>query len=144
MNQELIFFAKAIGYGAILLWGYDIFRVLRRVIRHLPAAVVFEDLLYWVSSGLFLFSRIYRENSGILRGYFFVGVVLGGVLYHYSLSKPLVQFLSFCLIKVKKLVMKMLKAVLFLIKRLKFGVLRCKISLCKHFSKFSREHEGDV
>lgn len=144
MNRELLLFAKAIWYGAVLLWGYDIFRVLRRVIRHHPALVIIEDLLYWISSGLFLFSRIYQENSGILRGYFFVGVVLGGFAYHFSLSKPFVRILSFCLNKIKKIVQKVLKAVLFLIKRLKFGVLRCKISLCKHFSKFSEERKGDI
>lgn len=144
MSRELLLFAKAIWYGIVLLCGYDMFRVFRRVVHHLPGMVVIEDLLYWVSSGLFLFSRIYRENSGILRGYFFVGVVLGGILYHNSISRPLVRFLSFCLNKVKKVVKKVLNGILFFIKRLKFRVLRCKISLYKHFCKLSRKSKGDI
>lgn len=139
MNSELLLFAKAIWYGAVLLGGYDIFRILRRVIRHFGWIVMVEDLFYWVSSGLFLFSKIYIENSGILRGYFFIGVVLGAIFYHYSISKLFVRYVSKLLIQVKKIIKKVLKVVLSVIKRLKFGALRCKISLSKHFCKFSRK-----
>jgi len=143
MSRELLMFAKAIWYGAVLLAGYDVFRILRRVIRHRDFSVVAEDLLYWVSSGLFLFSRIYRENSGILRGYFFVGVVLGAIFYHYSISGLLVRFVSYCLNQVKKVLKKLLKIILNCTKRLKFWVLRCKISLCKHFCRFFRKRKSE-
>lgn len=150
MNRELLMFAKAIWYGAVLLAGYDIFRILRRVISHGDFSVVVEDLLYWVSSGLFLFSRIYQGNSGILRGYFFAGVVLGAIFYHYSISPLLVQFISYCLNQVKKFLGKLVKIILNCTKRLKNSVLRCKILLYKLFCRFfrkgksKREDEGEI
>lgn len=147
MNRELMLFAKAIWYGVVLLMGYDVFRIWRRVIRHGVFAVVAEDLLYWISSSLFLFSRIYQGNSGIIRGYFFVGVVLGAIFYHYSISALLVQFLSDCLNRVKKVFMKVWKIVLKFTKRLKFRLNRCKIRLYKQFCKFlpkgEKNHKGN-
>lgn len=119
MNREILMFAKSLLYGVIMMAGYDVFRILRRIIRHNPIWVIMEDLVYWISGGLFLFSRIYRENSGILRGYIFIGLLLGMILWHYSIGEYLVRWIS--------------GGICFLVKRLKFFIMRCKITICKHF-----------
>lgn len=125
MGSELLLFAKSFWYGMIMMVGYDFFRISRRVIRHRPAWIIVEDLCYWIGSGFFLFSWIYRENSGILRGYFFVGLVLGMVIWHNTIGDFLVRFIA--------------GIVSFFTKRLKFLILRCKIFLCKHFCRFFRK-----
>jgi spore cortex biosynthesis protein YabQ len=129
MSGELLLFAKSIWYGVVMMAGYDIFRILRRVIRHRPFWVILEDLCYWIGSGFFLFSRIYAENSGILRGYFFTGLILGMILWHYTLSRHLVYFAVKFLLLIEN-------TISFFTKRLKFLLLRCKISLYKCFCRF--------
>lgn len=129
MSSQLLLFAKAVWYGIIMMVGYDIFRILRRVIRHRPFWVILEDLCYWIGSGFFLFSRIYTENSGILRGYFFAGLILGMILWHYTFSRHLVYFAV-------KILLLAENTISFFTKRLKFLLLRCKISLYKCFCRF--------
>lgn len=129
LSGELLLFAKSAGYGMIMAAGYDILRILRRVIYHRPFWVITEDLCYWIGSGFFLFSRIYTLNSGVLRWYIFAGVILGAVLYHGILGRHLVSFAV-------KFLLSAEKTISFFTKRLKFCLLRCKITLYKCFCRF--------
>ena len=80
VNRELILLACSIWQGAVLGFWYDLIKTARKLIRHSHAAVSAEDLCYWIAAALYLFVRIYGENSGILRGYLFGGI-LGGALH---------------------------------------------------------------
>lgn len=71
VTRELILFACSIWQGAVLGFWYDLIKTARKLIRHSHAAVSAEDLCYWIAAALYLFVRIYGENSGILRGYLF-------------------------------------------------------------------------
>ena len=71
VTRELILFACSIWQGAVLGFWYDLIKTARKLIRHSHAAVSAEDLCYWIAAALYLFVRIYGENSGILRGYSF-------------------------------------------------------------------------
>lgn len=77
VTRELILLACSIWQGAVLGFWYDLIKTARKLIRHSHAAVSAEDLCYWIAAALYLFVRIYGENSGILRGYLFGGI-LGG------------------------------------------------------------------
>lgn len=129
LSDELLLFVKSVGYGIIMAVGYDMLRILRRIIHHRPFGVITEDLCYWIGSGFFLFSRIYIQNSGILRWYIFAGVLLGMVLYHGTFSRHLVSFAV-------KFLLSAEKTISFFTKRLKFCFLRCKITLYKCFCRF--------
>ena len=96
MTGEILLFARALWYGAALLAVYDCLRVLRRTVRHRGWVVAVEDLFYWIGAGFFIFAGLYRQNSGILRGYFFAGMALGMVLYFWGISPFLSDTLLFC------------------------------------------------
>lgn len=122
MGKELILFMKSLWYGFLLFFTYDCLRILRRVFRHSVGMVAFEDLLFWSGSSLFLFSRFFRENSGVLRSYMFAGVAAGILAWYFSLSPFFVAFTSGWMRKFKE-------KILILVKRLKFWMVRCRISL---------------
>ena len=84
VTRELILLACSIWQGAVLGFWYDLIKTARKLIRHSHAAVSAEDLCYWIAAALYLFVRIYGENSGILRGYLFGGILGGAALYHAS------------------------------------------------------------
>lgn len=113
---------------------YDIFRIWRRVCCHGTWWTAIEDLIYWCGCGVFLFSKMYQENDGIIRTYAMGGILLGTILYHYSISELLVKYVSFCLNKTKDLLKIPYKLIRPLIKRLKFRLLRVKIFLCQKIS----------
>ncbi|MBS6195426.1 MAG: spore cortex biosynthesis protein YabQ [Clostridiales bacterium] len=124
MGKELVLFMKSLWYGSVLLIAYDCLRILRTVFRHSGRMVAVQDLLFWIGSGLFLFSRFFRENSGILRTYLFVGTAVGMASWYFSLSAFFVGFTSGWMIKIKR-------KILIWVKRLKFWITRCRISLDK-------------
>ena len=72
----------------------DLIKTARKLIRHSHAAVSAEDLCYWIAAALYLFVRIYGENSGILRGYLFGGILGGAALYHASFGRFLPELLA--------------------------------------------------
>jgi spore cortex biosynthesis protein YabQ len=150
MNQalsiELRFFMISIFSGAVLLIVYDVFRIARRLIKHNSYFIAFEDFFFWVGASLFIFTMLYRENDGIIRGFAIMGMAIGAVLYHYIVSelivnlitrliKTLISPLVFALKKVKGLLVilwKRIKCFLnFITRRLKKWTNSVRISVNK-------------
>ena len=94
MGRELVLLARSCWCGALLLFLYDCLRIFRNVIPHRPWAAALEDLLFGTGSGIWLCVQVFRANSGALRGYFLVGVVLGIAAWHFSLSGIFVEKLT--------------------------------------------------
>lgn len=126
---ELMFFLISILWGAIILLAYDCLRILRRLIKHKTLLIGIEDLIFWVASSIFIFSMIYRENDGIIRGFSIMGMALGMVAYHYIFSDlivklftMLIQYLlkpfGFILKKIKKIGLYLINFVLIRLKKL--------------------------
>lgn len=131
MNQELLLFARSIWAGILIVAAYDILRIWRKVCRHGTWWIAAEDLIYWCVCGVYLFSRMYQENDGIIRIYAIGGILLGIVFYHYSVSDFLVKYIALFFNKIKKILKIPLKGIAFAIKWLKSRLIRVKIFLCK-------------
>jgi spore cortex biosynthesis protein YabQ len=144
MGKELLLFAKSLWYGSLLAIIYDGLRIWRRVIEHGNKGIAFEDLLFWIGSSLFLFSRFYRENEGVLRAYLFAGTAAGVLAWHYSLSTMFVEWLSGLLNKVKKILLIPAGKILILGKRLKLWARRVKIGICACQVRFRDKWKGKV
>lgn len=129
MSRELLLFLKSVWYGAFLVLVYDVLRIERNVIRHSTLFITCQDLCYWIFCALFLFSRYFQENSGILRGYLGAGVVIGSLSCYVSISPYFVRFFSFLLKKLQKVLQIPLDLVKRVIKRLKSRLFRVKLLL---------------
>lgn len=77
VRQEILFFTFSILTGILLLWVYDVLRIFRRILPHKGVLVSLEDFFYWCGASLVIFSMIFKENDGVLRGYAFVGILVG-------------------------------------------------------------------
>lgn len=141
MNHELVFFFQSVLWGAALLFFYDILRIGRRLFPRRVFLVSVEDLLYWIFAGIFLFGRIYQANEGRLRGYSIVAVVLGMVIYTYSISG---RFVSVS-VKILNIPLKFMSMVE---KRLLSAAKKCKILISKAFGprlrKIQRRVKGRI
>lgn len=148
--KEADILLKAFGTGVILIFVYDLLRIIRRLVPHGTWLVSMEDFLFWAGSAVTIFAMLYRENDGYLRGFSIGGVVLGMLLYSALLSRFVIKGSVFVLEKVLyvvfrpivlfwKLLMKPVRAcgkkggkvVRFLKKRLKNIWKTVKIGLCK-------------
>ena len=86
--------------GALLLFIYDVLRIVRKIVPHKMWLVGVEDLLFWIGSALALFAMLYRENSGYIRGFVIGGVLVGMLLYNLLLSAWIVAGSVFLLKKI--------------------------------------------
>lgn len=129
MSHELTAFARAFFHGAVLLCIYDSLTVWKTVRRSGRIASDLRDLLFWIFASLYTFRCFYQVSSGSLRGYLFVGLILGGLAWKYSLQ-PYYRYLGVKLLKmfgsILRIPVNILKK---LRKRLKFRVEKGKIKV---------------
>lgn len=90
----------AFGTGALLLFVYDLLRIIRKILPHKMWLVGAEDLIFWIGSAIVLFAMLYRENSGYIRGFVIGGVLVGMLLYNLLLSAWIVAGSVFLLKKI--------------------------------------------
>ncbi len=103
-NQVNIFLWSILG-GMLISFAYDIFRVKRRIIKTNNIITHIEDLLYWSISAAIMFAIVYIGNDGEIRGYIFLGIIIGAVLYILLLSRMVI----FILLKIINFLKKALK-----------------------------------
>lgn len=78
---ELQFFSRAFFWGILMMVFYSVLAGFRKLVKHSTFAVAVEDLLYWLLCSVCIFRMLYMENSGAVRGFAIVAVVLGMILY---------------------------------------------------------------
>ncbi|MBQ2921711.1 MAG: spore cortex biosynthesis protein YabQ [Tyzzerella sp.] len=83
IGKELSVFLQAVLAGNIIYLAYSVIRVVRRLWKHNLFFVSLEDLIFWIGTGIYLFVRIYQTSDGIIRWYFVIGVLLGGIVTHF-------------------------------------------------------------
>ena len=99
LTTLLIFFLT----GAIIGFVFDFFRILRRSFKTSDLITYIQAILFWLSSGAILLFSIFRFNNGELRGYIFIGTIIGVVAYMLFLSKYLIHVFTKIIVFFKKL-----------------------------------------
>jgi spore cortex biosynthesis protein YabQ len=98
--NELRFFLNSILWGVILLVIYDVFRIIRKIIKHNAFFVAIQDIIYWIVCSILIFNMMYEQNNGIIRAFAVLAIVIGMLLYHGSVSDMVVDFISMVINKV--------------------------------------------
>ena len=86
IRYEIVLFFQFACIGAVLLLFYDLLLALKKVLPHGKAAAAAEDLLFWIIAALFVFGAAYRTNQGSLRSFLLLGLFLGALLCHCTVS----------------------------------------------------------
>ena len=77
-------FLYALGFGFVLGILYDVFRTVRMIISGSAGFVLFMDLLYSAVSTFLTFCFVLAVDSGRIRVYVTVGIILGWLVYYFS------------------------------------------------------------
>ena len=85
-----------------LLCIYDIFRALRVVFHHKIVFVIIEDLFYAVCVAVVSFLFLCTYNYGELRGFFFMGIFIGMIIYYTKISPHTIPGMTGIFLSVKK------------------------------------------
>jgi len=80
IGKEAEIFISACLTGNFICLIYFAIRVFRRILKHSLFWISMEDLVFWVASGLYIFSEMYHTCNGSIRWYFVLGVFFGGII----------------------------------------------------------------
>lgn len=104
VTDPLLFFLASILFGVCLQAIYDIIRGIRRVFYHKSVFLFIEDIGFGIFTAVMAFIFLCRYNDGELRGFFFLGIVIGMILYYQLCSKFLLRAVIHITEKLKKII----------------------------------------
>lgn len=105
---ELRFFIASIMWGGLILIIYDCLRIFRLLIKHNKFFIAVEDIVYWLVCSFLIFQMMYKQNNGIIRAFSILGMLIGMLFYHWTISEFLVEGISYLLKKIMKFILLVL------------------------------------
>jgi spore cortex biosynthesis protein YabQ len=91
VSAQAFTFLCSVAGGIAIALIYDFFRIKRKTFKTGVFLIYIEDLLYWLLVAVIMFTMVYYSNEGELRGYLFIGALLGAVFYALLLSRPVMS-----------------------------------------------------
>ncbi len=113
MNQIYCFFIFIV-VGVIISILFDIFRILRKVFKTPDIITYIEDIIFGVLAGIIIIYSIFVFNNGEIRSYLFLGIIIGILVYLFTLSKIFVKFGNKILTFLKNILLLPIKKALLL------------------------------
>ncbi len=106
-NQAYIFIIFVI-VGIIVGIIFDFFRILRKSFKTKDFVTYIEDIVFCILTGLILLYSIFKFNSGEIRIYMFLGVLIGCSLYMLTISKYFIKINVFILTTLTNILKKII------------------------------------
>lgn len=105
----VIQFLQSLLLGALLALLYDIFYAVRSLfpVRIQPHIIL--DILYFLLFGIILFNYLLMESAGRLRYFIVLGVIIGWVVYHNTVSRLAVRFLGWLFGLIRRILLFLLR-----------------------------------
>ena len=100
-SLQLLSFARALLLGIIICLGYDVLRVYRKVYDFSSLGIFFQDVIFSVLAAFVVFIFLLGVTNGEMRGYIFLGLLIGFVVSRLTLSRIWFLSLRFVLSKIK-------------------------------------------
>ena len=106
-NQSYIFFIFILN-GFLIGLIFDVFRILRKSFKTQDFITYLEDIVFWIITGILILYSIFKFNNGEIRGYIFLGIILGVITYLLVFSKLFININVFIIKILKKIIYYML------------------------------------
>lgn len=98
IKVQLYVFLSVFYGGLIIGFIYDIYRIFRYYLKPKKIATILGDFIFWIVVVIVTFYVLIKSNFGEIRGYIFVGILLGIYMY----LKVLSELIYLLLIKILK------------------------------------------
>lgn len=92
LTQQVNHLFLSCGMGFLLGLYYDVFRVIRLVMRSGKRWIVVQDLLFFLSSAVITFLFALAVMDGQLRFYLFLGEGIGFAAYYWTIGRLMMRF----------------------------------------------------
>ncbi|MCM1288936.1 MAG: spore cortex biosynthesis protein YabQ [Clostridium sp.] len=104
--------------GVCMGFIYDLIRCFRRLVRHNNFFIALSDLLFWLFGACITIACINRYNYGSLRWYVLFGMLLGFLVYHYTVSWVFLFAADYVIVFIRKIYKKICKKCNVLLKKI--------------------------
>ena len=104
-NQAYVFLTSVF-VGGILAIIFDLFRLFRRKKNTKSYIVYIQDIIYWIIVTLVIIFSAFVTNDGELRGYMFIGYILGAIIYIVTFSQYILKAANRVLDFIEKIFVK--------------------------------------
>lgn len=111
-GQQLRLFLLSCAFGIPIGIAFDIFRVIRMLVRHNKIAAALEDILFFCLYGVFLMCFTITAARSEFRFFYCLGNFLGFVVYYVTAGTVVTNILKKIIFLIKKLLSKLLEPVL--------------------------------
>ncbi len=95
LNEQAVTFLLSLLLGVIFCFMFDLTRGLRIFGINSKIAVFFTDIIYFLLVSFINFCFFLTRESGQVRGYVFIGEIIGFFLFRLTLSKIIMMILTF-------------------------------------------------
>ncbi len=92
MNNQAYLFVMFILNGILIGVLFDVFRILRKSFKTSDFITYIEDIAFWLLAGAITLYFIFYFNSGEIRLYILIGIILGILIYILTISKYIIKF----------------------------------------------------
>lgn len=91
------------GMGFLLGAYYDVFRILRCILRPGTVRVFWQDLLFFLTAAPIVFLFALAVTDGVVRLYLFAGLIAGFFAYRYTVGRAVVRFVTAAIIQLSRM-----------------------------------------
>ena len=99
-NQAYLFMVFTV-VGMIIGLLFDIFRILRKIVKTKDFVTYIEDIVFWILTGIIIIYSMYIFCDGELRFFMIVGIIIGTIIYLLSISEYIIK-ISLVIINIAK------------------------------------------
>lgn len=134
ISEQSYIFALTIIIGFFVGFVYDLFRILRKTIKHANIIIQIEDILYWIFVSVVMFYILLSKNYGEVRAFSIIGAFLGMLIYFLTLSQIFLPITVKIINFIKKIILFVVKIILipvkFVVKLLMYPINLLKSIAC--------------
>ncbi|MBQ9861013.1 MAG: spore cortex biosynthesis protein YabQ [Clostridia bacterium] len=142
--QQLRELFLSCGMGFLLGAYYDVFRILRCILRPGTMRVFWQDLLFFLTAAPLVFLFALAVADGVVRLYLFAGLVAGFFAYRYTVGRAVVRFVTAAIAWLSRLGRRLYDVIRVPIGALREGCRKLVEKIRKNLKKFKKglETEG--
>ncbi len=102
IQTQVYVFMWSVIVGVILALIFDCFRLMRRKGKTNNIIVYIQDIVFWLIAMIIIVASAFITNEGELRGYMFIGYILGALFYLGLFSKFILKHIGIVLDFIEK------------------------------------------
>lgn len=137
-NQAFIFAVFTL-VGIIIGIIFDIFRIIRKIIKTPDIITNIEDIIFWIITGTIIVCTMYKFCAGQLRFFMIIGIAIGGLIYLFTISNFFIGCSIFIINILKKILYYPIRIVKIVLKKIFINpIIFICINLRKNVKKYKK------